>query len=546
MLGCRTAEGPGTEEPDLDLELQREAEAIASGQDAPAATGETATAAAAEAPKGKLTRFDLLRGKTRNGAGFRVLARETPDSGRVVAFEFDGTLTLGDESYKGGKFGGVALVAFDAEGKLRWSKRLDNKDYHYVAALEVAANGDILIGGSFGQQGMILTRLSSAGEPLWTFEPEKEPKWAEVSSFVLDAQGDVVVSGLFQRNLQLPGRDPMKSRYFDGYVGKLDGQTGAIRWIQQFSSVEAKASAVYVAPETGDIFVGGDYRKFLKVGGKELSGKRAFFFARFSPDGQVQFLAEVIGRFAGNVISIQPIAGEVAVLHLRDPKNSELVALSEKDGTIRWVAEDTDEGGALVYDANRRPDAVHYAVHDADPRFGSTRILVREIEREDRVRTVKAIDAGDYVFMSRGTVRRAADGAILISGSLRDDAWDNDGFYPYLLDLAPDARRVNLASIPATGKGSGSRCKQVLPKKQVWRDLRIAVQQQRRQLLTCVADPSEIGAEFSLQPDGTVSEVTVLGELSEEQSACVTAVLQETRVCPYEGGPYKRRLSQLR
>lgn len=548
--GCRPGDGAGAAEPDLDLELAREAEAIERGEAVPGSgqgnPGKNAEGSAEpEAPKGALTRFDLDRGKRRNGAGFRVLARETPDGGRVVAFEFDGTFRIGEDRHESGKYGGVALVSFGADGTLRWSRKLNHKDYHYVAALAVAGDGDILVGGSFGERGMILTRLSKDGAPRWTFQPENEPKWAEVSSFDIDPNGDVVLSGLFQAKLQLPGQKPMKSRYFDGFVAKLTGTSGAIQWLQQLSSVEAKASAMYVAPETGDVFVGGDYRKFLKVGGKELKSKREFFFARFSAAGEVVYLAPVAARFAGNVISIQPMAGERAVLHLRDPRNSELVALSEKDGTIRWVAEDNDEGGALVYDADRRPKAVHYAVHDADPRFGSTRILIREIVREDRVRTVKAIDAGPYMFMSRGTVRRAGDGAILISGSLRDKSWDNDGFYPYLLDLQADARRLNLERIPTTGRGSGSRCQGELPQKQVWRDLRVAVRNQRLALTRCVADPSAVAAEFALQPDGTVTGVTVEGELDADESACLTEALSSVRVCPYTGSAYKRRLGQL-
>src|SRR5690606_19332133 len=88
--------------------------------------------------KGRLWRFDLDRGSTRNGAGFTVIARETPSGGRVVALEFDGVLIL-DEQHEGSGFGGVALVAFDDRGKLLWSRKLDGDKYHYVKALEVTA-----------------------------------------------------------------------------------------------------------------------------------------------------------------------------------------------------------------------------------------------------------------------------------------------------------------------------------------------------------------------------------------------------------------------
>jgi outer membrane protein assembly factor BamB len=553
LAGCGGKQNQGPQEPDLDKELRREAEAKAAGiEPAPSKSAGSSTAAngdaagsAAAAPGAKLTRFDLQRGQSRNGAGFRVLAREAPDGRRVVALEFDGTLSIGKDRYKGGKFGGVALVSYAADGTLEWARRLDHKDYHYVAALEVTASGDILVGGAFGERGMILMRFSPDGEARWTWQPEKEPKWAEVSSFVVDANGDIVLSGLFQSTLALPGIEPLKASYFDGFVAKLDADKGAIRWLKQLSSAEAKASAV-VATDSGDIFVAGDYRKYLRVGGQELTGKRDFFIARFSPEGDVRYLAPVVARFVGNVIRVQPLAGELLALHLRGPENSELVVVAEKDGGIRWSVEDTEQGGALVDDANPRPDALHYAVQDSDPRYGSARMLVREIKREDKVRTVRVVDSGPYLFMSRGTVRRTAEGAFLIAGSLRDLAWDNDGFYPFMLEVEPDARRVDLTGAPVTGQGSGSRCKKVLAQKMVWRDLRVAVQQKLRQLGRCVADPSQFGATFDLQPDGTVANVSIEGPGDDQDKTCMTEVLQSVRVCPYKGGPYQRRLSQLR
>ena len=85
LAGCASKQSQGPKEPDLDQELRREAEAKAAGID-PAAnkSAKDGAAASAEAtPGGRLTRFDLQRGQSRNGAGFRVLEREAHRPGRL-------------------------------------------------------------------------------------------------------------------------------------------------------------------------------------------------------------------------------------------------------------------------------------------------------------------------------------------------------------------------------------------------------------------------------------------------------------------------------
>lgn len=496
--------------------------------------------------KGRLYRFDLARGSTRNGAGFAVLARRTPDGGRVVAMEFDGVLQLGDQQHEASGFGGVALVAFDPAGKLAWSRFLGGGSYHYVKALEVAASGDIVVGGAFGERGLALMSFSPQGEERWRLEPASEPPWSEVSSLAVDGDGNVVMVGIFQSRLDLPGTPALRGRYFDGFVAKVDGNSGQVAWVQQLSSPEVKVEGVYVT-ESGDVIAVGDFKRQLRAGNQSVRGRRDFFVARLSAQGTPELLARVSLGWAGRVQTVQPLAGErLAVLVKGDGSRSALVGVSETDGEVVWTVEDRAPGAALGTDERRRPQSVLYGTHDAEPSYGSGSLRVRDIGADGATRESWFIDSGPYLFVTDGELRRLAGGGLFMSGSLRDQHWDNDGFYPFLLDAFEIESLVNLTEMVAIGGGTGTRCREALPAKLVWKDVRVAVSYRLGELSACGADLQNTGARFELEPDGTVAGVRLEGKLKGEQTACLAEVLRTLRICPFEGGPRTQRLGRLK
>jgi hypothetical protein len=494
--------------------------------------------------KGRLWRFELDRGSTRNGAGFAAIARQTPGGGRVVAFEFDGALLLGPERHEAPGFGGVAIVAFDGAGKLSWSRRLDTGKYHYIKALEVAGDGDILVGGAFGERGMALVRLSPDGQERWRLQPDKEPPWSEVSSLAVGKDGSIAAVGIFQKQLALPGVSPLSSAYFDGYVAKVDGQSGRILWIEQLSSPETKISAVYVN-EAGHVVAIGDFRRELKSGKKLVRGKSDYFVARFSAQGALELLEPISLGWAGRVQRAQPMAsGRVAVHVQGTGRKNALIGVSETNGGVVWKIEDGAGGAVLGTDEQARPGAVLYGVHDTEPSFGSRTMRLREIDGGGKVVKSAFLDGGPYLFITSGHVHRSGDG-VLVSGSLRDQRWDNDGFYPYLLDIPALEVDMNLIDMTAIGRGTGTRCQESMPAKLVWKDVRVAVNNKLGELHACDADLKQVGARFELEPGGTVTGVEILGKAGSKQATCLQEALMSLRVCPFEGGPRSQKLGKL-
>jgi hypothetical protein len=169
---------------------------------------------------------------------------------------------------------------------------------------------------------------------------------------------------------------------------------------------------------------------------------------------------------------------------------------------------------------------------------------LREIDAGGKVVKSAFLDGGPYLFITSGHVHRSG-GSLLVSGSLRDQRWDNDGFYPYLLDIRALETDMNLIDMTAIGRGTGTRCREVLPAKLVWKDVRVAVNNKLGELQACNADLKQVSARFELEPGGMVTEVEILGKAGGPQAACLQEALMSLRVCPFEGGPRTQKLGKL-
>jgi hypothetical protein len=65
------------------------------------------------------------------------------------------------------------------------------------------------------------------------------------------------------------------------------------------------------------------------------------------------------------------------------------------------------------------------------------------------------------------------------------------------------------------------------------------------ELQVCNADLKRVGARFELEPDGTVTDVEILGKAGGPQATCLREALMSLRVCPFEGGPRTQKLGKL-
>jgi len=202
-----------------------------------------------------------------------------PDS---ASFDASGNVVFAGYTF-GGNFGGdsfgpgLFVAKYSATGDYLWSR-------HYPAAaaapgITTAANGDILLTGSFSSQtmtfgGTVLTnpafpndsalyiaRLSAAdGSSVWARTPLHLT--AGVGRDVaLDPAGDVLVVGSLRGSIVDfgCGIEPISGNE-DAFIAKLDGDTGACAWARADSPMQGlpgKRALAVVADASGNLFVAG-------------------------------------------------------------------------------------------------------------------------------------------------------------------------------------------------------------------------------------------------------------------------------------------------
>ncbi len=119
-----------------------------------------------------------------------------------------------------------------------------------VRAIAFPTNGDLLLGGmhtvvieaqrtKYGapEKNMIsVARVSPEGAERWRFLPVDSTEWSEVLDIEVDPAGDVIIAGHFRGTLTLSPRHTLRAGYWDGFVAKLDGATGALKWVNKLSS----------------------------------------------------------------------------------------------------------------------------------------------------------------------------------------------------------------------------------------------------------------------------------------------------------------------
>ncbi|XXY44871.1 serine/threonine-protein kinase [Sorangium sp. So ce269] len=163
----------------------------------------------------------------------------------VVAGQCSGSLDLGDGALRGAGRYDIFLAKLDASGNTRWSRRLGDAAEQLAYGLGLDAEGNIfLMGGFEGAIDLGGERLTSAGSMdvfVARFDADGRPRWGRrfggpehnnAYSVVVDAAGDVTVTGSFQGTMDVEGHRLTSAGGHDIFVARLDAG-GRLLWIRR-------------------------------------------------------------------------------------------------------------------------------------------------------------------------------------------------------------------------------------------------------------------------------------------------------------------------
>ena len=216
-----------------------------------------------------------------------------PGGGLFLGGGYSGSPDLGLGSLAVASNRGDVVAKVSPDGTVLWNHAWS--DASGAIALAADSCGDVFVARvlasrqgdepDYGNQKLWLAKLDSQGELLWEHSYPDEPSY-QVFRLLVDARGDVVMSGHIDGTLDLGDPILTATGGATGFVGIFAGGTGETRWTRPIKA----ASSIGIGVEaSGDLYVTGDISRFGGAGVlPQATPDGSLPLARLDPSGQLK------------------------------------------------------------------------------------------------------------------------------------------------------------------------------------------------------------------------------------------------------------------
>ena len=245
---------------------------------------------------------------------------------------FTGTLDLGNGVVLASSTQATFVARFDKTTlSPLWAAKLQSAGTLSLQPIQVDASGQVLLAGSFsssvtlagttlstpsGTDGFVARLDGATGALLWLVHVDGAQS-ATLQPAVLGGDGNLLVAGQFQGSLSIGGTTVSSPSGRDGYVGKLQGSTGALLWLTQFDGTGQVSLAAPIEDASGNLLVSGVFSGGLTVGGVTLpnpSGQDAFVGKLDGATGARLWLAHLDGSLSvAPLTPVEDASGNVII-----------------------------------------------------------------------------------------------------------------------------------------------------------------------------------------------------------------------------------------
>lgn len=216
--------------------------------------------------------------------------------GALVTGGFDGSIDLGGGPIASAGERDALVVKLDPARGVIWSRRFGGPDYQMANRVAVDGEGDIIIAGelygtvdfgtgpitSAGLGDIFVVKLDAAGTTQWV-RRFGDPAYQYVRDMDIDAEGNVILAGTFEGAVDF-GDSVRGAGGQDVYLLKLD-PAGNTLWSRSFGDISPQeATGVAVGPG-GDVLVAGWVNGTIDLGGGPLQAPSGAFVAKFDATG---------------------------------------------------------------------------------------------------------------------------------------------------------------------------------------------------------------------------------------------------------------------
>lgn len=258
------------------------------------------------------------------------------DGSSFITGFFDGYLDFGDGS---GAQGGTGYVAkLDPSGIGVWSKTFGSGIGGILHGRAVAAysDGGVILSAKvyavpvdFGggpldpvsDDAAVAVRYASNGDHIWSRLIDGGPTtWVQPLAAATGSDGRIAVGGACGESIQIGG-DAKSCGLNDGFVARLDPDTGAALWITTFGSQGMEYVMSLDIDDAGDVFAAGRLVSVVDFGVDMVGepGLRTGFVAKLDGDTGIVVWARSLGPFrdSGSLdLALDPDGNPVVATHL--------------------------------------------------------------------------------------------------------------------------------------------------------------------------------------------------------------------------------------
>jgi len=218
-----------------------------------------------------------------------------PAGGLAVTGKFEGTLRAAGATVTSAGATDVFVLRTNADGSVRWLRRIGGQGAETSSAVAFAANGDAVVAGA-AEEHCFVARLADAdGHELWTARLPGDGE-SNCRALSVDARGDVWATGYFSGLLN----GIASKGLYDFFVVKFAGANGDAFFVRAIGGKGKELPRAIAALPSGEVLVAGQFGGEVDVtesdvdfgkGPVRSAGDFDGFLLKLLPDGKTAWVA---------------------------------------------------------------------------------------------------------------------------------------------------------------------------------------------------------------------------------------------------------------
>jgi hypothetical protein len=236
-----------------------------------------------------------------------------------ITFGFQFHLSLNNQQLQSEGGTDIALLKFNPDGELRWSRSAGSIAHDKPKSIVIANDGAIFLAGAFseiakfdtlkinsnGGMDAFIARYSDTGALQWVKAGGSFFFNDQVAELALDGLGGLYATGTFQGEIQFSNVRLLSDDGSSAFVMRLQPQTGQVLWVKNWKQSNSQALTLSGAAQ-GGIYAAGTFTRVIALDGTELvaRGEQDAFLAQFDANGQMGWSKSFGGTASTRIVGL--------------------------------------------------------------------------------------------------------------------------------------------------------------------------------------------------------------------------------------------------